>query len=64
MAAEICCACGVEQSPGAPFFYCDESPQGDQAGPWCGPCFDKTPCGREEHGEGCETMMFSDGGEA
>jgi hypothetical protein len=26
-------------------------------GEWCGTCFDKTPCGKSKHGEGCPTLM-------
>lgn len=58
---EKCCACGLVQTSGVPLFYCDESPQDGKDGPWCGPCFDATPCGKGAHGEGCETMFLSDG---
>lgn len=28
-------------------------------GQWCEPCFDKTPCGKKAHGEGCPTQVFA-----
>lgn len=59
--AEKCCACPVVGSARVPLFFCDESPQDGAPGPWCGTCFDTTPCGQGKHGEGCETMMLGDG---
>lgn len=47
----VCIDCG---EPAPQHFYCDEATPG---GPWCTACFDRQPC-REDHGEGCETMVF------
>jgi hypothetical protein len=38
-------------------FMCDRSTR-DEA--WCPECFPATPCGRDEHGEGCPTQVFGD----
>lgn len=27
---------------------------------WCDDCFDKTACGRGEHGEGCSSSVFEE----
>jgi hypothetical protein len=37
------------------YCYCDED-----GGPWCGSCFERTACGRGNHGEGCATMVFDE----
>lgn len=53
MNLEECCAC---KTPSKVVFMCDEVSEG----PWCQACFEGTPCGRGEHGEGCETMVVSE----
>lgn len=35
------------------YCLCDRSD-----GQWCGDCFETTPCGKGEHGEGCPTQVF------
>lgn len=49
-----CSKCGADCK--AHHFMCDR-----MEGQWCGPCFDRTPCGRGKHGEGCPTQVFDDG---
>lgn len=46
-----CTACGAKDLQH--FLMCDET-----LGEWCPECFDKTPCGKGEHGEGCSTSVF------
>ncbi len=48
-----CAECSKTANPAC---FCDRS--GD--GVWCRQCFALTPCGRDEHGEGCPTIMWSD----
>lgn len=48
-----CAACGAKDLKH--FFLCDET-----EGAWCPACFGHTPCGRDEHGEGCPTQVFED----
>lgn len=47
----ICSTCGTDCSN--QFWMCDEI-----EGTWCPECFDKTPCGKGEHGEGCPTQAL------
>lgn len=55
-----CQKCGVAlpvRHPGKryeAYFFCDID-----GGPFCGSCFEKHPCGREEHGEGCPTAVHA-----
>lgn len=48
-----CATCGTDCS--AMFAMCDEEMK-----EWCPPCFEATPCGKGEHGEGCPTFAFDD----
>jgi hypothetical protein len=37
---------------------CDEAVSSNEQDPvWCQECFEKTPCGKGEHGEGCPTLV-------
>lgn len=59
MAAALTCrTCRKPVEPGR-YWFCDEQELSDQ--PWCDDCFDVTPCGKGEHGEGCSTLVISDG---
>jgi len=51
----LCSGCGKPIEAGDNQWFCDEV-----EGQWHGPCFNDTACGREEHGEGCPTLMVSD----
>ena len=53
-----CKVCGTTTGP---FHLCfeDTNETEDCFFPaWCGKCFDKAPCGKGKHGEGCETVVF------
>lgn len=55
-----CCVCGDRIGDGCDknvIYFCDKASDGA----WCGTCFDATPCGKEEHGEGCPTMAVCGG---
>lgn len=54
MASEVCSVCGKKTNP---LFMCDEDAHDNR---YCDECFVRTGC-RQEHGEGCETMVVSDG---
>jgi len=47
-----CSACSKDTT--RHYLMCDEA-----VGEWCPECFDTTPCGRGEHGEGCATAVFA-----
>lgn len=49
---ETCIACGADVSKAA--LMCDEQINGK----WCIDCFEKTPCGKGEHEEGCRTLVM------
>ena len=55
----ICSGCGKDCTTN--FWMCDEE---TDEWKWCPDCFDTTPCGMGEHGEGCPTQaMLVDTGE-
>lgn len=47
-----CTSCG--EAFAGQYLMCDEA-----EGAWCPQCFEATPCGREEHGAGCCTIVIS-----
>lgn len=52
--SEICTTCRKKVT-----FYlmCDREPAEKQ---YCKSCFSQHPCGKGEHGEGCETAVFEE----
>lgn len=49
----LCKTCGKDCS--AQRMTCDST---DEDVSWCPECFNDTPCGKGEHGEGCPTMLI------
>lgn len=48
----VCALCGLPLPPTC--FLCDETMES-----YCPTCFDRTPCGKGRHGEGCPTLCVS-----
>lgn len=51
---KLCANCGKDCT--AHFWMCDHRDEIDTF--WCPDCFNLTPCGRGDHGEGCPTQVF------
>jgi hypothetical protein len=50
---EVCATCGGELTD--PYHMCDETMES-----YCAKCWEETPCAHGAHGEGCETVVYTD----